>query len=230
MLAKFESKASDESARLRESYLSRLHEISSSIETRGQPPAAPFVVAERGPRPSPSPSFAETAGGRSGPKSAAPGPMLKPVPSNPSPVDNLRQMAEEVAPKFADAIVTLLGVIRREAAGEREALNAGVDRIDNDFREHQRVILSLEEKVRQLEQKLGAQQELLQEQLSRLRAAVVGIEQRMVSVEGRVNTQASAIRSLHGAQDQRREELLSALQRLGDLGGSRMATQLPENL
>ena len=93
-----------------------------------------------------------------------------------------------------------------------------------------RVILSLEEKVHQLEQKLGAQQELLQEQLSRLRAAVVGIEQRMVSVEGRVNTQASAIRSLHGAQDQRREELLSALQRLGDLGGSRMATQLPENL
>ena len=230
MLSDIEPRAADESTRLRDKYLSRLREISSSIESRNQPTGVPFVVSDRGPKPAPGPPAAERSNISEGRKSSPPGEIPKAARRDTGPGDDFQYLAEEVAPKFAGALVALLREMRRVSSEDHGDLDAGIGRVDSDLRDYQGVVLALEDKVRQIDQKMTAQQELLLEQFSRLRAGVVGMEQRLSSLEGRANAQAGVIRALHEGQDQRREELRTTLERLGEFSVARATDSLPENL
>jgi len=217
----------EEDARLREKYLSRLQEISSKIETRCQSSGDTVAVEE----PAPEPVMKRAAPGNStvaAMKETAPASLPGAVPewSHPKENDDIDPIAGQLAPKFVDALTPLLREIGRRNNGARERMEA----TDGHLRDQQRIILALEEKVLQLEQRINAQQELLKEQILRATTSVMNMEQRFAVLEGRVNTQAAAIRTLHNAQDQRREELRLTLQRLGEAGGRRAAATLPENL
>jgi len=220
-------KPMDNGNQLREKYLSRLQEISSKIETRSGSPGAAVAIEVPAP---------ESASKRVAPVNPTVTPIKETAPASiPGAVpersaaeehDDFLPVAERLAPKFVDALAQLLREIGRRNSAAREK----VDATDSHLRDQQRVILALEQKILQLEQKLTGQQELQKEQLLRATTSVMNFEQRFAVLEGRMDKQAAAIRTLHVAHDQRREELRLTLQKLGEFSGKREAATLPENL
>jgi DNA repair exonuclease SbcCD ATPase subunit len=131
--------------------------------------------------------------------------------------------------------------------------------VDGHLREHDRVAEALQEQVRQLDQRLSEEQKLGKEQLATASLRTAQINQRLEtidralqaqgeavtqlkalcsklqdaqqSIDGRLDTQAGAIRVLHRAQDERREEFRVTLQKLGDIaGGFALPEPSPEDL
>ena len=111
-----------------------------------------------------------------------------------------------------------VGAIRRAidslAAAQRE-LSTRVSNIDADLREHEKINLNLEAGMKQSEQALKAQQGLLTEKLNT-------VAEHTPRINERLEAQANAIRTFHGASTDRlghRDDLRSTLQKIQEIAG-----------
>ena len=269
----------EETEKRRELYLSRLKEISQSIESRSPngapgignlvgaqpPPAAPPEAAPLDP-PAAVPEVEEQVLVEL--ERAESAPVAQPNGNNGNngnkSSDDVTALAGQIAPKFAEAFASVfrqihqsetqeeqkqeavlaaiarisakietlgreMGSVRQQAdSGMKSAqeLAAKLEVIDDRLREHERVMLGLEQQTRQVAQELKAQQDLAGERIGDTTAKVAQVGERL-------DSQAKAIRELHEmvrGQSQRQEELRNTLQKLGDIAGGASFTPLPDKL
>ncbi len=118
-----------------------------------------------------------------------------------------------------------MGAVRRlidSLTAAQHDLFTRVSDIDATLREHEKIWLNLETGMKQSEQALKAQQGLLTEKLNT-------VADQAAQINERLDAQANAIRTLHGASRDReshRDELRSTLQKIQEIAG-KMSTPDP---
>lgn len=195
---------------LRTLYLARLQEIAdcaadgsyksstATVEADAAPPALGFSV------PPPSENAKEEQ--RTEPEMTAP--SMDAVQPASGPSDEFRRLAEQVAPKWIEALTDAIRGMHRMTTGDRGKLEAAIDSmtaLSDDVRSIRGELTSLRRST-----------DLLEEAECALSVKVAGVETRLCDTEGSHQRMKAALEGLSSAQDQDRKNQDIAGSRLGD--------------